>query len=467
MVRTDKKKILEEIVSHTPDQYDQLVLKAAKFAEKHHKGEKRFSGHDVYIHLINVAKEVATRNLDTDSIIAALLHQTPYDLDRRDATYLAIKEQFGDGVEDLVRKLEEINTVAKTVNIVDFKTISNYILSNVKDLRVGMIKVCDTYDNVNTIEHLPYKHQRNFAQKVFNIFAPIAEFLNFYDLKAEMEEKALKSLKPEQYTVIEDRLKRMEINETLLEDSREHIETLLEILGYKGIVKGRIKSVYSIYRKQKKYAAEGYKISDIKDLLAFYVILENKEMVYKFLNGLSELTEIDPTEIEDYIEKPKPNGYSAIHAHIRIPDISPVDFEIQILTPEMHYTNTYGPASHYAYKEALKRYPEASDEYGWLENIHNAIEAHINVRETRRSIPIPGKVLENTIFCLTPDGKLIQLKKGSTVLDFAYRVHTEIGEMAVSGKIDGGPAKLDKKLKSGQTVEIIVDRNKLSSNGKK
>lgn len=467
MVRTDKKKILEEIVMHTPDQYDDLVIKAAKFAEEHHKEEKRFSGHDVYIHLINVAKEVATRSLDTDSIIAALLHQTPYDLERRDETYKAIKEQFGADVEDLVRKLEEINLVARTVNLVDFKTISNYILSNVEDLRVGMIKVCDTYDNVNTMEFLPYKHQRNFAQKVFNIFAPIAEFLNFYDLKAEMEEKALKSLKPERYAEIEALLERMDINQELLANSKEHIETLLEILGYKGIVKGRIKSVYSIYRKQKKYADEGFKITDIKDILAFSVILEDKEIVYKFLQALSDLAKLDPNEVEDYIEKPKSNGYSAIHAIISIPELSALDFEIQILTPEMHYTNTYGPASHYAYKEALKRYPEESNEYGWLENIHNAIEEHINLRETRRSIPIPGKVLKNTIFCLTPDGKLIQLKKGATIQDFASKVHTEIGEMAVSGKIDGVPAKLGKKLKSGQTVEIIVDRNKLGSKGKK
>lgn len=464
--------LTKQIMEGVPQQYEGLVEKAVTLATKIHVDSVRSSGEHLLPHLLKVAANCTEMKLDTNSIIAAILHQSisPGYLseeeilnNKKEITYI-----FGEDVLDLVESLEQINRATDSTHITDFKVFNRYLLGTSKDIRPIMIKIADALDNVRTISAAPEEIRESICTKILNIYGPLAEYLNLRTVQKELEECAFKEIKSEDYTSIQNMLDENSITIELKEKYLEYLKTITDILGYKPKIFGRIKSKYSIYKKLKKYFKEGKgtHLSDIKDLLAFTIVVQNEKDCFEVSNAIKALTEEEKEEFTDYITNPKPNGYSALQIVTSIPEISQLDIEVQIVTAEMYYINTYGPASHIAYKASQSRFAQASNEYSWVEQIHNAISEHINHRETERSIPIPGTIFETNIFVLTPKGTIIELQKGDTALDFAYRVHTQIGHKAIGAIVNTKGQKLSVKLESGDVVEIVTDPRKKSPSRK-
>jgi len=244
----------------------------------------------------------------------------------------------------------------------------------------------------------------------------------------------------------------------------QYIKEILKGINSNTSVYGRVKSIYSVYNKQKKQLKETGKvdISNIKDLIAFRVITDREESCFDILEKIMDKGDIITQEFDDYITHPKPNGYKALQGPIVLDEVSPSIIEIQILTHDMYYFNTYGPASHIAYKESKSRYANPTEKYNWVEQVHKEINKHISQRENNFSIPINVNIFPNSVFAFTPKGKILQLDLGDTVVDFAFKVHTDVGYRMVSAKVNGKAEKLDYQVKTGDQIEIITQIGKKS-----
>ena len=249
-------------------------------------------------------------------------------------------------------------------------------------------------------------------KKVFNIYANLAEYLNFNTIKKELEENAFKEYQPLEYESITNKMESLGINNELLERYKVAIEEQIKDLNV--TVQGRIKGKYSIYNKLKKYEKEWKdpNIGSLTDIIAFRVVTQSIDDCFLVLEKIMDNAELNTQLFDDYISNPKPNGYQAIHSIVKFPKIADLEIEIQILTEVMHYTNTYGKASHIAYKASQSRFAQPTDVYSWVEDVHNKIESHISRRELERSIPIECNIFENEVYAFTPKGEIILLTKG-------------------------------------------------------
>ena len=458
----DKEKIIKNIIEAVPDKYEDVVNEAILFIKDIHRNRKRENGEDWITHDLKVAQYCADMKTDTDTIIAALLHDfSDFDTGEPTKEEKLVKENFGENVFNIIYANRQINKATASEET-DYNVITKYILKNSKDIRPLLIKLADVSHNSESLDILSEENKHTVIKKILNIYGPLAEYLNLNVLKKKIEENAFKIYKPEEYKYIEDELKKFGISNELLKKYLTKLEIYTSNFEYKPQIEGRIKSKYSIYNKLKKYEKEGIdlKLSRLKDLLAFRVITQNEDDCYKFLEKLMDNAELNYDLFDDYIMSPKPNGYRAIQGPLKFPEISDLEVEVQIMTHEMYYCNTYGPASHIAYKASRRRFAEVTEKYNWVENLHKAISEHINKRETERSIPISCDIFANETFVFTPKGKIIELEKGCTALDFAYTVHTQIGYSAVGAKINSKAAKLSTKLKTGDIVEIKTQSNK-------
>lgn len=463
---TDKLQLKREILENSPDIYEFLVVKAISFSENIHMNDVRFSGEPFIIHSLNVARNCALMELDTNSIIVAILHQTLSKRFRSEDEikdiYIQIENIFGTDVVELLNKVIQINDATKMHRKTDFNVLKKYMFSGVKDIRPTLIKLADILDDAQTLDFIPEDKKAGFVDKIFNVYGPLAEYLNLGEVKRIIEENAFRISQAEEYFRIKQLLIDERIDQNLKDNYLNYISKKLKIQKYSPKILGRVKGPYSIYNKLHKYEKEGKgkALSNIRDLIAFTIIVKNETDCYEICHQLQNICQNDPDEFDDYILLPKPNGYRALHLSLKVHEISNLWIEVQILTSEMYYTNTYGPASHIAYKAALKRFTQATSQFNWVENIHKEIEKHINLRETNRSIPISGDVFKNQIFVQTPNGKIIELEIGATVIDFAYKIHTEIGNSAVSGRVDDKPVKLSHILNTGDIVEVVTRKGK-------
>ena len=462
-MRKDQNQIIEEICDKVPDKFEDLVKEAISFAETIHKGRKRENGDDWIVHSLCVALSCAEMRADTNTIIAAFLHDfSQFDTEEKTIDEKYVIETFGEDVFNIIHSTRKINK-ATACKETDYNIITKYILKNAKDIRPVLIKLADIYHNSQSLDALDEDTRNTAVQKIFNIYGPLAEYLNLNTLKKEIEENAFKVYKPVEYKYLNEKLENIGISQDLLNKYLGELEKYASKFEYRPKIEGRIKNKYSIYNKLKKYEKEGIelKLSRLKDLLAFRIITKTEDDCYKFLEKLMDTAELNYDLFDDYIMQPKPNGYRAMQVPLKFKNISDeLEIEVQIMTHEMYYYNTYGPASHIAYKASKKRFAEASNKFNWIENLHKAIDEQINKRETERSIPIHCDIFTNRTFVFTPKGKIIELKKGCTVLDFAYAIHTQVGYSAVGAKTNGRTAGLDTQLKTGDIVEIKTQRNK-------
>lgn len=447
---------ITKIKELSPQKFLPSISDAILLAQRYHKDQIRFSGEPYVNHSLRIAITLAEMGMDTTTIIAGLLHNSITNSPEKEKEIsLEIGNQFGKEVIQIIKQYNDISKATASTQT-EYEIITKFILNNAKDLRHILIKLADTLDNVRTIEYMPKERLNSKIQKIIYIYAPLAEYLNLDSIKKELEEKALKIYRPEEYSMIESKMKENNFTQDMLHKYLEYLEVVLKDISPKVTIYGRVKSIYSIYNKQKKQLKEGSNIdiSSIRDLLAFRVITDTADNCFNILEKIMDKGDILTEEFDDYITHPKPNGYKALQGPIVLDEVSPNIIEIQIMTHDMYYLNTYGPASHIAYKESQSRYAKPTDRYNWVEDVHKEISNHISLRETNISNPIPVEIFPSNVYAFTPKDKIIQLDKGDTVVDFAFKVHTDIGYAMVSGKVNGKAEKLDYEVKTGDTIEI-------------
>lgn len=448
----------------SPKNFFPLIQKGISVSKKYHEGQERFSGEPYVNHSLRIAITLADMGMDASTVIAGLLHNCITNAPEREQEISKqIEEEFGKEVLYLIKQYNDISKATASTDT-EYEIITKFILNNAKDLRPILIKLADTLDNVRTIEYMPKERLNSKIQKIIYVYAPLAEYLNLDSIKKELEEKALKIYRPEEYLMIESKMKENNFTQEMLQKYLEYLKNVLKEISPNLTVYGRVKSIYSIYNKQKKQLKEGSSIdiSNIRDLLAFRVITDKADDCFNVLEKIMDKGDILTEEFDDYITHPKPNGYKALQGPIVLDEVSSNIIEIQIMTHEMYYHNTYGPASHIAYKESQSRYAKPTDRYNWVEDVHKGISEHISLREINISNPIPVDIFPSNVYAFTPKGKIIQLDSGDTVVDFAFKVHTDIGYAMVSGKVNGKAEKLDYKVKTGDTIEIKTQVGKKS-----
>lgn len=457
-------KLKQNLIQESPANFKKEILEGIELAEKYHKDQTRYSGDPFITHALNTAITLAQMKVETATILGGLLHNSITNSPQiKDQILNEITEKLNEDIASLIEKTNEINKATASTDT-EYEIITKYILNSNKDLRPILIKLADTLDNVRTIEYMPSDRLNSKLQKIFHIYAPLAEYLNLDNIKKELEERAFEIYRRDDCERIEEAMNQKNLTEEYKDKYLTYFNKLFSKLSSKPGIYGRVKSKYSVYNKLKKHLKEGLNLNldYIRDLLAFRIIVSSEDECFKALELIIDCGEIITSEFDDYITHPKPNGYSALQGPAIFKDISDNVVEIQIMTPDMYYHNTYGPASHIAYKESKSRYAKPTDKYNWVEEVHKQINRNIAQREDQISIPMNVSIFEENIYAFTPKGKIIQLDKGDTVVDFAFRVHSDIGYSMVSAKVNGKPVKLDYPVQTGDTVEIKTQLNKTS-----
>ncbi len=426
-----------------------LVDKAYRFSRLAHEGQRRRSGEEFIQHPLNVAMLLAELGLDLTTIAAALLHDVVEDTE---VTLEQVRAEFGEEITTLVdgvTKLSRLRFQSRLEEQAD--NLRKMLLAMVQDIRVILIKLADRLHNMRTLEALPPEKQREVARETLEIFAPLAHRLGIFRFKWELEDLALRYLDPEAYRELAERIPRKRRERE--EDTRELMEILrlrLREAGIEAEIQGRAKHFYSIYQKIKK----GRDLSEIYDLLAVRVIVDTITQCWAVLGIVHALWKHVPGRFKDYITMPKSNMYQSLHTTVIGPRGEPV--EIQIRTREMHRTAEYGIAAHWRYKEGGMADQGFERKLAWLREILDWQKETRDAREFMESLRTD--IFTDEVFTFTPRGDLVVLPAGSTPIDFAYHIHSEVGHRCVGAKINGKIAPLDTPLRSGDIVEILTSR---------
>jgi len=452
-INLEFEKILNEIKKDKDYNYLN-IKKAYDFAKKAHLYQNRKNSEPYIIHPVEVMQIAYNLGLDEKSLISALLHDvvedTKYTLDD-------IKKEFGEEVTSIVDGLTKIELFDKAKKEEEkIETLRKILLASAKDIRILLIKICDRLHNMRTLDFVTNKEKQfRIAKETQLIYVPIAQKIGLYSIKWKLEDLAFKYIHPDMYQYIKKKLNmKREEREEVIEKAVIEIKEFLKkySINKKVMVLGRPKNFYSIYKKIKDKAKD---FDDLYDLYAIRIIAQNIGECYTILGLLHENFQSFPNRLKDYIANPKANGYQSIHTVIFSREIkSPV--EIQIRTEEMHKLAEYGIAAHWKYKN-LKEDKKFEKKISWLRELLQWEKEHKDNKEFLKLLKFD--FFEDEIFIFTPKNKVITLPEGSSVLDFAYAVHTDIGNKAIKGKINGVVSTLDKELKSGDIIEIITNKN--------
>ncbi len=435
-------------------QYDlSKIISAYEFAEKAHRGQKRSSGQDYIIHPLAVAMTVLELGMDTDTICASLLHDVVEDTP---ATLSDLQKRFGQDVASLVDGVTKLSKIsAQTKEQQQAENIRKILLAMSQDIRVMIIKLADRLHNVRTLKCRPYEKQIATAAETMNIYAPIAHRLGIRAIKEELEDLSFRYLDPYAYTEIERAMEgKKEEREAFIKKIIKRIkESLKELdLVEPPQISGRVKSVYSIY---KKCFLENKSIDEVYDKYAVRIIVAEYLECYNVVGIINGIFSPIPGRYKDYISTPKSNMYQSIHTTVLGEEGIP--FEIQIRTQEMHENAEYGIAAHWKYKEGIRGKDKMEQRLAWVRKVIEAQQTSDDVEDIVRTIKTD--IAPEDIVVMTPKGMTVNLPSGSTVIDFAYRIHTEIGHKTISAKVDGRIVPLDFKLQTGQICQIITTKD--------
>ena len=435
-------------------QYDlSKILSAYEFAEKAHRGQKRSSGQDYIIHPLAVSYILLELGMDTDTICAALLHDVGEDTP---ATLDDLKKRFGQDVAllvDGVTKLGKIPTKSKEQQ--QAENVRKILLAMSQDIRVMIIKLADRLHNMRTLKPRPPEKQRNTALETMNIYAPLAHRLGIRAIQEELEDLSFRYLDPYAYTEIENILEnKKEEREAFIEIIKERINERFkkEEFSEPPVVSGRVKSIYSIY---KKIFMMHKNIDEIYDKYAVRVIVYTIPECYGVLGLIHDMFNPLPNRFKDYIATPKANDYRSLHTTVL--GTEGIPFEVQIRTWDMHETAEYGVAAHWKYKEGIRSRDKMEQRLAWVRQVIEAQQTSDDVEEIVRIIKTD--IAPEDVVVMTPRGMSVILPMGSNVIDFAYRIHTEIGHKTVGAKVDGRIVPLDFKLETGQICEILTSKD--------
>lgn len=443
-------KITEKVRSYSPDADIEIINRAYEFASKAHQGQFRDSGEEYIQHPLAVARILADLELDVTTIAAGLLHDT---IEDTQVTLEEINATFGPeiaGLVDGVTKLSRLDFKTKQEQQVE--NLRKMFVAMAKDIRVIMIKLADRLHNMRTLKHLPPERQRKISTETLEIYAPLAHRLGMWTIKWELEDLAFRYLEPEEYYKLVELVaaKRRE-REGYIQRVQAELAARLAEYGIKAEVAGRPKHLYSIYRKMKD---QGKAFSEIYDLLAIRVIVQTVKECYEVLGIVHTLWKPIHGRFKDYIAMPKSNMYQSLHTTVIGPNGEPL--EIQIRTEEMHRTAEYGIAAHWRYKEGTTSSSDFEEKISWLRQILEWQKDLKDVDEFMETLKID--LFADEVYVFTPKGDVKNLVAGSTPVDFAYAVHTDIGTHCVGAKVNGRIVPLDWKLKNGDIVEILTSK---------
>ncbi len=434
-------------------QYDlSKIISAYEFAAKAHEGQKRSSGQDYIIHPLAVAYTLLELGMDTDTICAALLHDVVEDTP---ATLKDLQKRFGQDVALLVDGVTKLSKIPSSKEQQQAENVRKILLAMSQDIRVMIIKLSDRLHNVRTLKYRPHEKQRATALETMNIYAPIAHRLGIRAIQEELEDLSFRYLDPFAYAEIEGILEnKKEEREAFIEAIKARITERFEKEDFVDPpqVSGRVKSIYSIYKK----VFMGHKnIDEIYDKYAVRVIVHSVSECYGVLGIIHDIFQPIPNRFKDYIASPKQNGYKSLHTTVLGKEGIP--FEVQIRTWDMHETAEYGVAAHWKYKEGIRGRDKMEQRLAWVRQVIEAQQTSDDVEEIVRIIKTD--LSPEDIVVMTPKGMSVSLPEGSTVIDYAYRIHTEIGHKTIGAKVDGRMVPLDFKLQTGQICEILTAKD--------
>lgn len=445
---TDLELLVAFVKSYNPELDTTRIERAYELARAAHEGQKRATGEPYLVHVVSTAKILADLYMDEATIIAGLLHDVPEDTE---VTEEEIRDQFGDEVATLVDGVTKLSQLRLGAEQVEAESLRKMFLAMAEDIRVVLIKLADRLHNMRTLYALPPEKQKKIARETLEIFAPLANRLGIYNMRRELEDLSLKYLDPVKYAEIEQ----------LLADDRDDrhsfigqaITILKDKFAQENIqaeITGRPKHIFSIYKKMLNKQRDFEHIYDIR---AIRVIVENKNDCYLVLGIVHSIWTPIPQEFDDYVAKPKDNMYRSLHTAVIGPGGKAL--EVQIRTREMHQLAEYGVAAHWRYKEpGGKRDPKLEEKINWLHQLQQWRDEVSGAREFVDALK--SDIFKDQVYAFTPKGKIVELPAGATPIDFAYHVHTEVGNRCRGAKVNGKIVPLEYQLKTGDRVEILT-----------
>ncbi|MCL1822855.1 MAG: bifunctional (p)ppGpp synthetase/guanosine-3',5'-bis(diphosphate) 3'-pyrophosphohydrolase [Oscillospiraceae bacterium] len=448
--------LFSKIINEEKQKYDLNRITAAyEFANQAHEGQTRSSGEPFISHPIAVACILLDLKMDTDTLVAALLHDVVEDTG---VTLEMIKKNFGADVERLVdgvTKMEQI-PLNYTKEEQHAENVRKILMNVAQDIRVMLIKLADRLHNMSTLEHRPSEKQLENALETMSVYAPIAHRLGMNSLKEQMEDLSLRYLDPYAYNSIENQIKhRREKSDAFINRTKEMISDRIGNMKPDPVIIGRVKGKYSIY---KKVYIDGKNFDEIYDIYAIRIIVQSVIECYNVLGVIHDMFRPIPGRFKDYIANPKPNRYQSLHTTV-ISKEGVIPFEVQIRTVDMHNTAEYGVAAHWKYKAGIAGKVKASEanRVEWIRHILEQQQEADDIQQITETIKTD--LAPDDVYVFTPKGEIITLPLGSNVIDFAYAIHSEIGNKMTGAKVGGRMVNYEYKLVTGDIVEIMTTGN--------
>jgi GTP diphosphokinase / guanosine-3',5'-bis(diphosphate) 3'-diphosphatase len=452
--------VVKRAASYLPAERLEAVREAYEFAAKCHEGQTRKTGHPYITHPVAVTYLVANLELDQQALMAALLHDVQEDCGIANEV---IVEKFGARVGKLVDGLTKLDKLPMNVGGIDpargtaqAQNLRKMFLAMAEDVSVVLIKLCDRLHNMRTLWAFPEEKQKRIAYETQEIFAPLANRLGVWQIKWELEDLAFRYLEPEKYREIADLLSSKRVTrERFIREASEVIKAQLDAAGIDAEISGRAKHIASIYQKMMRYSAQSKSFDQIYDLLAVRIFVDSVSECYHALGIIHSLWRPIPGQFDDYIGNPKDSMYQSLHTTVVGPHGRPL--EIQIRTHEMHRVAEYGVAAHWKYKEGGgKQQGKDEERIAWLRQLLDWQRDLAGADEFVESVKTD--IFHDQVFVYTPKGDVLDLPAGATPLDFAYRVHTDLGHQTVGAKVNGRMVPLNATVKNGDVVDIMRSR---------
>lgn len=444
-------KMIESIKSYNPNTDEALIRKAFEFAKDAHKGQLRNSGEEYFIHPAHVALILSTLHMDDATIIAGLMHDV---LEDTEYTYEQMSEEFSEEIAvlvDGVTKLKKIKYKSKQENQVE--NLRKMVMAMANDIRVIIIKLADRLHNMRTLEYMTRQKQIEKATETLEIYAPLAHRLGISTIKSELEDLSLRYLEPDVYYELAGLInKKLEEREEYIKQIIEDLRARLQDLESVPEITGRPKSLYSIYKKMYQ---QDKTFDQLFDLTAIRIIVGTEMDCYKVLGAVHALWKPIPDRFKDYIAMPKPNMYRSLHNTVIGPKGE--TFEVQIRTWEMHRTAEFGIAAHWRYKEGTSKSDNFDQKLTWVRQLMEWQKDTTDSKEYMETLK--GDFFNDEVYVFSPKGDVVNLPVGATPIDFAYRVHSAVGNSCVGAKINGRIVPLTYQLKNGNIVEILTSSN--------
>ncbi|MBR2190320.1 MAG: bifunctional (p)ppGpp synthetase/guanosine-3',5'-bis(diphosphate) 3'-pyrophosphohydrolase [Eubacterium sp.] len=447
-------RLIDKIKQYHPSSELEMIDKAYKFAKEAHKDQKRKSGEPYIIHPLHTALILADLELDKESIMAALLHDVMEDTS---VTREDMVEAFGEEVTDLVDGVTKLTKLDYDVDKVEkqAENLRKMFLAMAKDIRVILIKLADRLHNMRTLMYRSPEGQKETSRETIDIYSPIADRLGISKIKIELDDLSLRYLEPEKYDeLVEGVHQRLEHREDFMNELIEVVAGYVEKAGIKATIDGRVKHYFSIY---KKMVNQHKTLDQIYDIFAVRIIVDSVMECYGALGIIHEKFTPVPGRFKDYIAMPKENMYQSLHTSLIAPNGQP--FEIQIRTAEMHRTAEYGIAAHWKYKENLTGDDNEEQKISWLRQILEWQRDMTDNQEFLDLLKDDLNMFSGNVYCFTPDGDLKNLPNGSTPVDFAYSIHSAVGNKMIGAKVNGEMVNIDYEIKNGDRIEILTSNN--------